>query len=131
MGLECRRYFYKYSLSGGMEMFTHKRMVSSTGVMQINMISINDTVIEWLDADTFHLADLANAIGIDRDHQAKAKVTIEIVKGPCEVCGKNITTGDKLCDKCGKMICTECAKTDLTGTYCSKCRDQKSKRVSE
>jgi hypothetical protein len=111
-----------------MEMFTRNKMVSSTGVMQINVISIDDTVIEWLDADTFHLADLANAIGIDIDHQAKAKVTIEIVKGLCEVCGKNITTGDKLCDKCGKMICTECAKTDLTGTYCPTCANQNQRR---
>lgn len=111
-------------------MLARRRMVSSTGVMQINMISIDDTVIEWLDADTFHLADLAKAIGIDGEHDAKATVTIEIVRGPCEICGK-LATGDRLCDKCGKMICTKCAHTDLTGTYCSTCRDEKSKKVSE
>jgi hypothetical protein len=106
------------------------KRIQATGILNINIIGVNDHVFEWLEADTFTLANLARSLGIDIGRKAKATVTIEIVKGLCEICGMP-ATGDKLCDKCGKMICTRCAHTDLTGTYCSSCRDQKSKRVSE
>ena len=106
------------------------RRIQATGILNVNIIRIEDDVFEWLEADTFTLANLGRSLGIDIGRKAKATVTIEIVRGLCEICGRP-ATGDKLCDKCGKMICTRCAHTDLTGTYCPKCCDQKSKKVSE
>jgi formylmethanofuran dehydrogenase subunit E len=99
-----------------------KRKISATAILSCNMVSINDSVIEWLDAKDFNLADLAKTIGIDNEHKAKATVTIEIVEQPCELCGE-LTSGDKLCNQCGKLICDACAKTDATGRYCPICFD--------
>jgi len=101
-----------------------KRKISVTTILSCNIMSINGTAIEWIDAKEFNLADLVKAIGIDNEHKAKAVVTIEIVEQPCELCGKP-TPGDKLCDQCDKLICDSCAKTDATGRYCPICFDLK------
>jgi len=105
-----------------------KRKISATGILTCNTIILNDFTIEWLDAKDFNLADLAKAIGIDANHKAKAIVTIEVVQQPCEVCGK-LTTGDRLCDRCSRSICNECAKTDPTGRYCPICFDLKNQPI--
>jgi formylmethanofuran dehydrogenase subunit E len=102
-----------------------KKKISATGIFCCNMMVIDDTTIEWIDAKEFNLADLAKVIGIDHEHKAKATITIEIVEQPCELCGK-LTTGDKICRECGKMICDECAKTDAhDDRYCPICFDLK------
>lgn len=101
-----------------------KRKISATAILSCNLMSINDTAIEWLDAKDFNLADLAKAIGINLDHKAKATITIEIVDHPCELCGA-LTPGDKLCDECSRVICDSCAKIDATGRYCPICSDLK------
>lgn len=62
-----------------------RRRIQATGILNVNIIRIDDTVFEWLEADNFNLANLARTIGININHKAKATVTIEIVKGPCEI----------------------------------------------
>jgi len=99
-----------------------KRKICATAILSCNLISINGTTIQWVDAKDFNLADLVKTIGIDNDHKAKALITIEIVEQPCEICGKP-TSGDKLCDKCDKLICDSCATTDATGRFCPICFD--------
>lgn len=99
-----------------------KKKMSAIGIFERNLIVIDDQTLEWIDAKDFCLADLAKLIGIDENHKVKIKVTLEVVEEPCELCGK-LTTGDKLCIKCGKVICDECAKIDATGRYCPICFD--------
>lgn len=65
-------------------------------------------------------ACLAKSIGIDENHSVKAKITLEIVEEPCELCGK-LATGDQICQECGKLVCDQCAKTDSTKRYCPAC----------
>jgi formylmethanofuran dehydrogenase subunit E len=102
-----------------------KKKISATGIFSCNIMVIDDTTLQWIDAKEFNLADLAKAIGIDHEHKAKATITIEIVEQPCELCGK-ITTGDKICENCGKLVCDGCAKTDSNGNrYCPICFDLK------
>jgi len=62
-----------------------KQKISATGILTCNIITINDSTIEWLDAKDFNLANLAKTIGIDVNHKAKATITIEIVEQPCEL----------------------------------------------
>jgi hypothetical protein len=105
-----------------------KQKISATGILTCNIITINDSTIEWLDAKDFNLASLAKTIGIDVNHKAKATITIEIVEQPCELCGK-LTTGDKLCERCGNLVCDRCAKIDPTGRYCPICFDLKNQSI--
>jgi formylmethanofuran dehydrogenase subunit E len=65
-------------------------------------------------------AYLAESIGIDENHTVKAKITLEVVEEPCGLCGE-LATGDQICQKCGKLVCDKCAKTDSSGRYCPKC----------
>lgn len=103
-------------------MFTaNKKKISATGILTSNIVVINDHTIEWLDAKEFSLAMLAKGIGIDNEHKTKATVTIEIVEEPCAFCG-NLTSGDKICQNCGKIICNECAGTEDVERYCSICQ---------
>ncbi|MEM3578533.1 MAG: hypothetical protein QXX51_08865 [Candidatus Bathyarchaeia archaeon] len=100
-----------------------KKKISATGILSCNIMVIDDTTLQWIDAKEFNLADLAKTIGIDHEHKAKATITIEIVEQPCELCEK-ITTGDKICERCGKLVCDECAKIDSNGNrYCPICFD--------
>jgi hypothetical protein len=76
-----------------------------------------------VDADTSKLVDpayLAESIGIDENHTVKAKITLEVVEEPCEVCGK-LATGDQICQICGKLVCDKCARIDSRGRCCPKC----------
>jgi hypothetical protein len=100
------------------------RKISAIGIFTYNMMTIDNQAVEWIDAKDFNLADLARIIGIDWDHNVKARVTLEVVTEPCEICGK-LTTGDRVCDECGKMICDECAKTYQEFRYCPVCLDLK------
>jgi hypothetical protein len=101
-----------------------RKRISAIGILGCNLIAIDDYAIEWLDAKEFDLATLAKMVGIDIEHKAKARVTIEITEEPCELCGKP-TTGVNLCEGCGKVICDECAKIDASGRYCPICADLK------
>jgi len=99
-----------------------KKKISAIGIFTHNLLVIDDHAIEWIDAKDFCLADLAKLIGIHENNQVKITITLEVVEEPCELCGK-LTTGDKLCIKCGKVICDKCAKIDPTGRYCPTCFD--------
>jgi hypothetical protein len=94
--------------------------ISAIGIFMHNTIIINDHTIEWVDTKEFNLADFAKIIGIYENHTVKAKITLEIVEEPCELC-KKPTTGDKICRNCGKVVCDDCAKTDLGDRYCPFC----------
>jgi formylmethanofuran dehydrogenase subunit E len=96
--------------------------IAATGIFTLNTIMINDHAVQWIDTEEFNLADLGKILGIDGEHKIKAKITLEIVEEPCDICHKP-TTGDKLCEKCGRPICDECAKTNPTGRYCPICFD--------
>jgi len=106
-------------------MIKKNQKISAIGTLHYNIIKIDDEVIEWLDAKEFSLAALGKIIGVDEEHEVKARITFEIVQEPCEICGK-ITTGDKLCDECAKIICDKCAKTNAAGRYCPTCFNLKS-----
>jgi hypothetical protein len=105
-----------------------KQKISATGILTYNILKVDDDMIEWLDAEDFSLAALGKLIGIDDQNKVKAKITLEVVQEPCEICGK-LTTGDKLCSKCKRIICDECAKTDPTGRYCPTCFNVKTQKI--
>jgi hypothetical protein len=95
------------------------------GILTYNAMVVDDTAIEWIDGKDFSLASVARLLGLDENKNVKAKITLEIVEEPCEVCGK-MTTGDKLCQNCRKVICDQCAKADTIGNrYCPICYDLK------
>lgn len=106
------------------------RRICAIGIFSRNLMVIDDQTLVWIDAKDFNLADLAKLIGIDEYRKVKAKITLEIVEEPCEVCGK-LTSGDKLCEKCGKVICDRCAKTDIASRYCQICFRLKDSITSE
>jgi len=92
-----------------------KSQVCVTGIFKLGLVG--------LDAHTSKLvnpAQLAESIGIEENHAVKAKITLEIVEGPCEFCGE-LATGHQICQKCGKLVCDKCAKNDSNGRYCPKC----------
>jgi formylmethanofuran dehydrogenase subunit E len=101
-------------------MFRDKKKITATATLTCNTIMINDHAVEWLEAKEFDLASLAKSIGIDQEHHVKATITIELVEEPCAFCG-NLTTGDKICQNCGKVICDQCAKT-TEPRLCSICQ---------
>jgi hypothetical protein len=105
-----------------------KQKISAVGTISYNILKIDDNIIEWIDATEFSLAALAKLIGIEDAQKVRAKITLEIVQEPCEICGK-ITTGDKLCTNCAKLVCDECAKKDPTGRYCPICFEMKSSKI--
>jgi len=107
-----------------------KNKISITGILSYNILKIDNSMIEWIDAKEFSLAALAKLIGIDEDHEVKTRITLEVVQEPCELCGKP-TTGDKLCTQCAKLICDECAKTDATGRYCPTCFNLKTQPITQ
>ena len=102
-----------------------KNKITVVGTLTHNLMTVNDHTLEWVDAKEFDLASIAKLIGVDEHHNVKAKVTLELVEEPCEFCGKS-TTGNKLCEQCGKLVCDTCAKTDPTGRYCPACFNAKS-----
>jgi hypothetical protein len=107
-----------------------KQKISAIGTLSNNIMRIDDNIIEWVDAAEFSLAALAKLIGIVEGRKVKARITLEIVQEPCEICGK-ITTGDKLCTRCSKILCDSCAKTDPTGRYCPSCFEIKSLKTEQ
>jgi rRNA maturation endonuclease Nob1 len=96
------------------------KKIQATGILTLNIISVDNSMLEWLDSTDFNLAALAKGIGIDHDHKVKATITIGLVEEPCMICGKP-TPGDKICQNCGKPICDECAKTE-SERYCPICQ---------
>ncbi|HVP17258.1 MAG TPA: hypothetical protein VMT42_07815 [candidate division Zixibacteria bacterium] len=92
-----------------------KCQVSIIGIFKPGLVGIDTRTSESIDP-----AHLAESIGINENHTVKAKITIEVVEGPCEQCGE-LATGHQLCQKCGKLVCDKCAKTDSGGRYCPKC----------
>lgn len=95
-----------------------KKEVSITGIFRHDLAGIDVYTSKWVDPDY-----LAKSIGIDKNHMVKAKITLEVVEEPCEFCGKS-TTGEKICQKCGKLVCDKCAKIDHKGRYCPICFDK-------
>jgi hypothetical protein len=99
----------------------NKKKISAAGILTSNMVVINDHTIEWLDSRDFSLAALAKSIGIDSEHKAKAMITIEIVEEACVFCG-NMTSGDKICQNCGKMVCDDCVRNEKLERLCPVCQ---------
>jgi len=100
--------------------------VSRKKKSQVSFIGIFRPGLVGVDTDTCRLIDpahLAESIGIDENHKVKAKITLEVVEGPCELCGE-LATGHQICQKCGKLVCDKCAKKDSSGRYCPKCFDE-------
>jgi hypothetical protein len=97
--------------------------VSRKKKCKVSIIGIFRPGLVGVDAHTSKLIDpahLAESIGIDENHVVKAKITLEVVEGPCELCGEP-ATGHQICQKCGKLVCDKCAKTDSDGRYCPRC----------
>ena len=92
-----------------------KGQVTIIGIFKPGLVGIDPRTSESIDP-----AHLAESIGINDGHTVKAKITIEVVEGPCEQCGEP-ATGHQICQKCGKLVCDKCAKTDSGGRYCQKC----------
>ena len=92
-----------------------KCQVSVIGIFGPGLVGKDTHTSELID-----LAQLAESVGIKENHPVKAKITIEVVEGPCEQCGE-LVTGHQLCHKCGKLVCDKCAKTDSGKRYCQKC----------
>lgn len=101
-----------------------KNKISVVGILTHNLMVINDHTVEWVDAKEFSLASIAKVIGVNEENKVKARLTLEVVEEPCEICHA-LTAGDKLCNKCEKLVCDVCAKTDPTGRYCPLCFDAK------
>jgi hypothetical protein len=95
-----------------------KSPVCITGIFRVGLVGVNTDNSKLVDP-----AQLAKSIGIDENHMVKAKITIEVVEEPCELCGEP-ATGDQICQKCGKPVCDKCARTDSKGRYCPKCSDE-------
>jgi len=95
-----------------------KSSVCITGIFRQGLVGVDIHTSRCVDP-----AHLAKSIGIDENHIVKAKITLEIVEEPCEICGE-LATGDQICQKCGKPVCDKCAKTDSGGRYCPKCFDE-------
>ena len=104
-----------------MDAVEKKKKIQAIGTLTLNIMSVNDHMLEWLDAIDFNLPALAKGIGVDHEHKVRAIITIELVEEPCMICGKPIT-GDKICQNCGKPICDECAQTEQQERYCTICR---------
>jgi hypothetical protein len=95
-----------------------KSQVSVTGIFRHGLVGV--------DSGTSRLIDpvyLAQSIGIDENNIVKAKITLEVVEEPCELCGEP-ATGDQICQKCGKLVCDKCAIRDSKGRYCPTCFDR-------
>jgi len=95
-----------------------KSVVCVTGIFRLGLMGVEACTSRLLDP-----AHLAESIGIDEDHAVKAKITLEVVEEPCELCGEP-STGHQICQKCGKLVCDKCAKTYSKGRYCPKCFDE-------
>ncbi|MEM3698033.1 MAG: zinc finger, RING-type domain-containing protein [Candidatus Bathyarchaeia archaeon] len=102
-------------------MFRERKKICATGIFTLNVLVINDENLEWIDAVDFNLPAVVKGIGVDIGHKVKATITMELVEEPCIICGKP-TTGDKICQNCGKVICDECAKTEQLNRYCPICQ---------
>jgi len=61
-------------------------------------------------------------IRTDKKHKAKPRIE-EVAEELCGLC-RQPTGEDQTCQKCGKLVCEKCAKTDSTGRYCPPCFDE-------
>jgi formylmethanofuran dehydrogenase subunit E len=104
--------------------------ICAVGTFQQNLMIIDDVTLAWIDAAEFNTATLAKLIGIDEEHKVRAKITLEVVEEKCESCGR-LTSGHNLCERCGKLICDECAESDATGRYCPLCHDLERRLTGE
>jgi len=102
-------------------MSREKKKICATGIFTINVVAVDDNGYEWLHAVDFNLPAIVRGIGVDIGNKVKATITMELVEEPCLICSKP-TTGDKICQNCGKPICDECAKTEELQRYCPICQ---------
>ena len=96
----------------------NKSRICITGIFKTGLIGVDTHTCKQVDP-----AQLAQSIGIEKNHSVKAKITLEVVEEPCEFCGKPVT-GHEICQKCGKPVCDTCAKKDGEARYCQKCFQQ-------
>jgi hypothetical protein len=60
-----------------------KSKVETTGILRYNIICVNDKIIEFVDLKGANLAELAKEIGVDINHNVKAKISMEVVLEQC------------------------------------------------
>jgi len=102
-------------------MSTKRGPVTAILTLTYNVTMIDDDAHEWINAKEHSLASLAKVIGLDENHNIKAKISFELTEEPCIIC-QQPTTGDKICQNCGRPICDQHAQKDDAGTrYCSIC----------
>jgi len=92
-----------------------KGRVCVTGIFKPGLVGVDTHTSKLVDP-----ARLAESIGIEENHAVKAKITLEVVEGPCELCGEP-ATGHQICQKCGKLVCDKCANRYSSERYCPKC----------
>lgn len=88
---------------------------SATGILRRDLNGFDPSTSKWIDPE-----NVARGVGIDEDHVVKARLTLEVVEEPCELCGKR-AFGDQICQKCGKVLCDGCARTVGNKRYCPAC----------
>ena len=95
-----------------------KSKVTVTGIFRHDLAGVDLRTCKWVDID-----GIAKEVGIDKNHMVKARITLEVIEEPCELCGKP-ATGHQVCQRCGKLVCDECARKYLARRYCPACFDK-------
>jgi hypothetical protein len=112
-----------------MERLYMKSKVETTGILRYNIICVNDKIIEFVDLKGANLAELAKEIGVDINHNVKAKISMEVVLEQCLFCGR-ITAGTDLCEECNEIVCNDCAKNYKQMRLCPLCYNKKQEQES-
>jgi hypothetical protein len=59
-------------------------------------------------------------VEVDVDHVVKARLRVDVVEMPCELCGKP-AMGDQVCQECGIVVCDDCVGMVGDKRYCPAC----------
>ena len=82
---------------------------------------LKKTAKSILDATKCEIPTLAAALGIPEKEAEKIAISIDAFK-KCENCGKiKPVAQTKICNRCGKLICDECAKKYEDYYFCPTC----------
>lgn len=65
-------------------------------------------------------AGLVEGVEVDVDRVVKARLRLDVVEKPCEVCGKPATC-DQVCQECGRVVCDDCVGMVGDRRYCPAC----------
>jgi hypothetical protein len=95
-----------------------RNKVTVTGIFRHDLSGIDLLTSKWVDPN-----HMAKDVGIDENHTVRARITVEVIEGQCELCGTP-ATGYQTCQRCGILVCDKCAKTYLARRYCPTCFDK-------